>query len=333
MSSAGVQRVDARVWRIPLPLPMRDLKEVNAYVIGGDDGATLIDPGWANTESESILIAGLAEAGWSPKDVRRILVTHAHWDHYTQAVRWRAERDVRVYLGRGERHSIEAFEAIDGVYPNQVRWLRRAGAPDLAKRVEALELEAWEQDMPFGEPDVWLDGGEYINCGGLTVIAHATPGHTRGHMVFEIPERALLFTGDHILPRITPSIGFERSPQPLALSSYLDSLRLCERWANSSMLPAHGAAIDGVGCRIGELLEHHRQRLEEVTDLVRGGARTAYEVARQMRWTRRGLPISELGTVHEMTAVLEILAHLDMLVVQDVLARDDQASSSLYEVA
>jgi hypothetical protein len=66
---------------------------------------------------------------------------------------------------------------------------------------------------------------------------------------------------------------------------------------------------------------------------VRGGARTAYEVARQMRWTRRGLPISELGPVHEMTAVLEILAHLDMLVVQDVLARDDQASSSLYEVA
>jgi glyoxylase-like metal-dependent hydrolase (beta-lactamase superfamily II) len=333
MGLSAVERVAAQVWRIALPLPMRDLKEVNAYAIGGEDGVTLIDPGWANPESEAVLVAGLAQAGWSPDDVQRILVTHAHWDHYTQAVKWRDERDVTVYLGRGERHTIEAFDSIDGIYPHQVRWLRRAGATALADEVEALELEPWEEDMPFRAPDVWLDGGEHIDCGGVTVVAHATPGHTRGHVVFEISDAGLLFTGDHILPRITPSIGFERAPQRLALASYLDSLQLCERWASSTMLPAHGAVVDDVGSRVEELLEHHRQRLDEVTELVRHGANTAYEVARQMRWTRRALHIDELGTVHGMTAVLEVLAHLDLLAARDVVYRDDSAPALQYAVA
>jgi glyoxylase-like metal-dependent hydrolase (beta-lactamase superfamily II) len=333
MENSAVERINHRVWRIALPLPMRDLKEVNAYAIGGDDGVTLIDPGWANAESESILLAGLAEGGWSGDDVRRILVTHAHWDHYTQAVKWRAERGVTVYLGRGERPTIEAYDAIDGIYPNQVRWLRQAGATALAARVDAHEPEPWEEGMPVGEPDVWLDGGEHIDCGGVTVVAHPTPGHTRGHVAFEISDAGLLFTGDHILPRITPSIGFERAPQRLALASYLDSLQLCERWASSTMLPAHGAVVGDVGSRVEELLDHHRQRLDEVTDIVRHGARTAYEVARQMRWTRRALHIDELGTVHAMTAVLEVLAHLDLLAARDVVYRDDSAPALEYEVA
>jgi glyoxylase-like metal-dependent hydrolase (beta-lactamase superfamily II) len=333
MIQPPVERITTSVWRIALPLPMRDLKEVNAYAIGGDDGVTLIDPGWANPESESLLVSGLAAAGWSPDDVRRILVTHAHWDHYTQAVKWRTERDVTVYLGRGERHTIEAFDTIDGIYPNQVRWLRRAGALELADRVEAVELEPWEEDMPFGAPDVWLDGGEIIDCGGVDVIAHATPGHTRGHMVFEEPSAGVLFTGDHILPRITPSIGFERAPQPLALSSYLDSLRLCETWAASSMLPAHGAVVADVGSRVRELLEHHQERLDEITELVRTGAHTAYEVARQMRWTRRKLTLDELGVIHGMTAVLEVMSHLDLLAAKDVVVREDRVLASKYAVA
>ena len=74
-------------------------------------------------------------------------------------------------------------------------------------------------------------------------------------------------------------------------------------------------------------------RLDEITDLVRDGARTAYEVARQMRWTRKGLHIDELGTIHGMTAVLEVLAHLELLAAQDVVYREDHAQASLYEVA
>jgi glyoxylase-like metal-dependent hydrolase (beta-lactamase superfamily II) len=333
MMSATVERVSDQVWRIPLPLPMRDLKLVNAYVIRGADGLTLVDPGWANAESEAVLVSGLQQLGCTPADVRRILVTHAHWDHYTQAVKWQREFGVKTFLGRGERHTIEAFDTLTGVYPNQVQRLRRGGASDLADDVERLELQSHERDMPFSAPDVWLDGGEQIDCGSVTILAHSTPGHTRGHIVYEDRGAGLVFTGDHILPRITPSVGFERAPQRLALQSYLESLRLSRQWARSRMLPAHGAVTDDVAARAQELLDHHEHRLDEILALVTAGAETAYDVARHMRWTRRQRTLDELGTVHGMTAVLEVSAHLDLLLTRGVLAADVAGSTVRYRVA
>jgi glyoxylase-like metal-dependent hydrolase (beta-lactamase superfamily II) len=332
-TSGCIERVTEDVVRIPLPLPMPDLKVVNAYAIRGDDGVTLVDPGWANAKSESTLVRALRQLSYAPADVRRILVTHAHWDHYPQAVKWQRELGATVFLGREERHTVAAFDSMQGVYPEQVRWLRRAGAVALADDVEGLELEPHERDVPVGPPDVWLRGGEEIDCGGRTIVAHATPGHTRGHMVFEDPVDGLLFTGDHVLPRITPSIGFERAPDRLALRSYLNSLQFCMSRSDERMLPAHGAVSDDVGSRVEELLVHHEQRLKEVLGLIAAGAETACDVARQMLWTRRERSIHELGTVHGMTAVLEVLAHLELLVTQGLLGYDDSACARRYQVA
>jgi glyoxylase-like metal-dependent hydrolase (beta-lactamase superfamily II) len=329
----NIEHVSEHVVRIPLPLPMPDLKVVNAYAIRGDDGVTLVDPGWASAESELVLVGALRQLGYVPDDVRRILVTHAHWDHYTQAVQWQREHAATLFLGREERHTVEAFVDQSGNYPNQVQLLRRGGADDLADEIDRIELEPHERDIQQGPPDVWLRGGEEIDCGGRTIVAHATPGHTRGHMVFEDPVDGLLFTGDHVLPRITPSIGFERAPDRLALRSYLDSLRFCLTRSDARLLPAHGAVAGDVGSRAEELLVHHEQRLNEILELVAAGAETAYDVALQMRWTRRERTIDELGTVHAMTAVLEVLAHLELLAMQGSLHSDEIGPARQYRTA
>jgi glyoxylase-like metal-dependent hydrolase (beta-lactamase superfamily II) len=332
-TSGNVERITEHVARIPLPLPLPDLKEVNAYAIDGEDGLTLVDPGWASAESEAVLAAALRQLGYEAGDVRRILVTHAHWDHYTQAVKWQRQYGATLLLGREERHTIAAFDRIHGVYPNQVVLLRRAGATALADDLERLELEPYERDMPVGNPDVWLQGGEEIDCGGVTIVAHATPGHTRGHMVFEELADGLLFTGDHVLPRITPSVGFERAPDQLPLRSYLDSLRFCMTRSEAQMLPAHGAVTDEVGSRVAELLTHHEQRLDEILGLVAAGAETAHDVARQMRWTRRECALDELGTVHSMAAVLEVAAHLELLETQGALASESRGIAREYRAS
>jgi glyoxylase-like metal-dependent hydrolase (beta-lactamase superfamily II) len=280
-----------------------------------------------------MLVAALRQLGYEPRDVRRILVTHAHWDHYTQAVKWQQHYGATLILGREERHTIEAFDRIHGVYPNQVVLLRRAGAAALADSLERLELEPYERDMPVGDPDVWLRGGEEIDCGGVTIVAHATPGHTRGHMVFEDLAEGLLFTGDHVLPRITPSVGFERAPDQLPLRSYLDSLRFCMTRSEAQMLPAHGAVTDEVGSRVAELLTHHEQRLEDILKLVAAGAATAHDVAGQMRWTRRECTLDELGTVHSMAAVLEVAAHLELLEMHGSVASESRGIAREYRAS
>ena len=99
------------------------------------------------------------------------------------------------------------------------------------------------------------------------------------------------------------------------------------------MLPAHGAVSDHVGSRVEELLVHHEQRLKEVLGLIAAGAETAYDAARQMLWTRREKTIDELGTVHGMTAVLEVIAHLELLVTQGLLQSDDSGIARRYHAA
>jgi glyoxylase-like metal-dependent hydrolase (beta-lactamase superfamily II) len=109
-----IETVTSRVGRVPLPLPLSDLRVVNVYAIRADDGVTLVDSGWADEPSESVIIEALRGLGFVPGDARRILVTHAHWDHFSRAILWQRRYGTTVLLGRQEHHTIEAFDQIDG---------------------------------------------------------------------------------------------------------------------------------------------------------------------------------------------------------------------------
>lgn len=318
----GLERVTDNIARLPLPLPLADLKAVNAYVVSAPDGVTLIDPGWAYPPSETALLDALDVLDHTIADVRRILVTHQHWDHYSLGVKWRDAYGIELLLGREERHSIEAFTTLDGVHPLQVGMLIEAGADELAGQIAKLEWEPHEKGVAFAPPDRWLDDGQVIECGPSRITVRATPGHTRGHVIFEDEAHGLMFTGDHLLPRITPSIAFERTPERLPLRSYLDSLRLLLGLPDARMLPAHGTTEHTTWARTAELLDHHRTRLTQVADIVAAGSSTSFDVATRMRWTRRERRLDELEIVHRMMAVLEVQSHLDVLASQRVLNSD-----------
>ncbi|MGV9711055.1 MBL fold metallo-hydrolase [Gordonia sp. NPDC003424] len=325
-----IEQVSDTVFRIVLPIPLTDLRNVNCYAIVGEAGITLIDPGWRDETSEVVLVEALSALGASPADVEQIFVTHAHWDHYTRAIDWQQRHGIPVHLGVEEHHTIDAFDLADGAHPEQARLLRRCGATDLADAVDTLELEDFERDQPFGPPVHWVNDDATFTCGNQTLRAHWTPGHTRGHVVYELTDTSLLFTGDHLLPRITPSLGFERAPEVSPLTSYLNSLGTFANQSGLRMLPAHGDVTQMADARARELLGHHRDRLEEIRGIVVAGNRTAYDVARQMTWTRRARALHELGTVHAMTAVLEVHAHLEHLARVGELSRTPGAIEMSY---
>jgi glyoxylase-like metal-dependent hydrolase (beta-lactamase superfamily II) len=149
--------------------------------------------------------------------------------------------------------------------------------------------------------------------GDRTLEAIGTPGHTRGHLVFLDRAAGLLFAGDHVLPHITPSVGFEVDPPRLALADYLGSLRLVRLLPDAAMLPAHGPPGGSVHARVDVLLDHHDVRLAQAAAALRGGPRTAYEVATELRWTSRLRRFAELDPFNQMLAVFETALHLDLL--------------------
>ncbi|KUI34230.1 MBL fold metallo-hydrolase [Mycobacterium sp. GA-2829] len=333
-TAGAVEKITDSVARVALPLPLPDLRVVNCYLHHAPTGVTLIDPGWAYPPAEQTLVEALADLEFSVSDVRRIVVTHQHWDHYSLGVRWRDQHHIELLLGADERYSIEAFERRpDAVHPNQIPKLVEAGAADLAIEVEKLEWEVFEKGVAFSPPDRWLHDGELIEGTAGDLIVHATPGHTRGHIVFEDTVQGLIFTGDHLLPRITPSIAFERAPERLPLRSYLSSLQLILALPDARMLPAHGSADRTTRARAIELIDHHEHRLQEVGDLVAKGSTTSMEVAEKMLWTRKERKLDELSTVHRMTAVLEVQAHLDLLTAQGRLTDIESAGVRYFAPA
>ncbi|MGK2874192.1 MAG: MBL fold metallo-hydrolase [Nocardioides sp.] len=327
------ERVADEVFRIPLPLPNDALRAVNVYLIRTPDGPVCVDGGWALEESRQALDTALHGLGHDVGDITRFLVTHAHRDHYTQAVAIRREFGAKVSLGIGDRDAIEYFNSGKSVVDSQYRRLLEAGAPDLARgwRTESAghttETDLWQA------PDEWLDGDVEITVGDRTLAALATPGHTRGHYVFADGASRLLFSGDHVLPTITPSIGFEPVPSPLPLSDFLASLAKVRALPDMLLLPAHGPATSSSHQRIDELVAHHEERLNLCEKLVVDGCSTAAEVAAEIPWTRRGHALGDLDVFNAMLAVLETDAHLRLLAAQQRLDRSTDSTTPSYGVA
>jgi glyoxylase-like metal-dependent hydrolase (beta-lactamase superfamily II) len=232
------------------------------------------------------------------------------------AVALRREFGGKVLLGVGEQPALEHIrEPNRRPLEQQVTMLRSLGADELAQTMTGAMRDHKPDITDWELPDEWLQPGA-VDAAGRRLEVVPTPGHTRGHVVFHDEAGGLLFAGDHVLPTITPSIGFEpvRSDNPLG--DFLSSLALVRSRPDARLLPAHGPVTDSVHARVDELVAHHGQRLDETEAAVRAGGTTAFEVAGQLKWTRRGRTLDELDPFNQMLAISETAAHLQLLVAQ-----------------
>lgn len=315
----GAFEVAAGVYRIPLPLPGDSLKAVNVYAIADGEQVVLIDGGWALTQAQDLLGRGLRTMGYELRDVREFLVTHLHRDHYTNAIALRRMYGATVALGEGERACLEAIRGLEQ-HPDVAR-LFEAGALDLCRQV-AEWAGAQERDLTdWEDPDRWLSDGIDVPLSTRTLRVIATPGHTRGHVVFQDVEHDTLFAGDHVLPHITPSIGVELNRPLSPLRDYLASLQLIRALPDARLLPAHGPVTGSVHERIDELVRHHDARLDATAATVDAGAHTGYAAALALPWTRRAHKLVDLDLFNQLLAVLETMAHLQVLVERGWLTR------------
>jgi len=332
----GVEDLGGGVHRIPLPLPMEGLKAVNVYAIADPGGVDLIDAGIALVPAREQLEAGLHQIGYELGDVRNFFVTHIHIDHYSLAVELRRTFHSVISLGEQERANLLATkEMVNG---NGTRFfgidgLRRLGALDLITQLSA-ETRQPPALIDWEDPDRWLTDGTDLDLRTRTLRAVHTPGHTRGHLVYHDATAAIMFAGDHVLPHITPSIGFEPAGNRMALHDYLSSLAKMINLPDARLLPAHGPVRGSVHERVNELLAHHDLRLADTHQAVLAGHATPYEVAQSLKWTRRQRRFAELDLFSQIMSVNETAAHLEVLAARGQVTRSVSAEGTdLYQVA
>jgi len=331
----GVEDLGAGVHRIPLPLPLDGLKAVNVYAITDPSGVDLIDAGFAIVAAREQLTAALSELGYGLGDVRNFIVTHIHIDHYSLAVELRREFRTLISLGEDERANMVATrEMLNGTGGHKVfgaENLHRLGADDLIAALPTLERHGpmftdWE------DPDRWVPDGTDLDLRTRTLRAVHTPGHTRGHLVYHDAAAGIMFAGDHVLPHITPSIGFEPAGNRMALRDYLSSLARTLALPDARLLPAHGPVRDSTHERVNELLAHHDDRLAETLAAVQAGHATPFEVAKAIKWTRRQTLFDDLDLFGQIQAVNETAAHLEVLLVRGQVTRaTSPVGADLYQ--
>jgi glyoxylase-like metal-dependent hydrolase (beta-lactamase superfamily II) len=212
------------------------------YLVGGEEGVAVIDPGPADPDHLEALVRAIAGA-----PVLAIVCTHTHRDHSPAAAPLAA----------------------------------RTGAPVIGCAPLVLETDEPRADAPFDKdytPDSVLVDGEQLIGPGWTLAAVATPGHTSNHLCYALAESGALFTGDHVMGWSTTVVA----PPDGDMADYMASLDKLHARADRVYYPAHGPAVHNPRQLVRGMIGHRRQRERQILRLLGQNAQPIAGLVPQM---------------------------------------------------
>ncbi len=324
MDGVEVSEVADQVYRLALPLGIHGVPTVSAYLLRGEDGDTLVDCGIAagvdggdpGPDGTAAVSAALAAAGSTLERLARLVVTHAHIDHFGLAGEVVRRSGGELWMHRRTDLDLAKYDDPDEAVDRRTLMLADHGLYGSELTETSEGLRDWLPVMPsVGRPSRLLDGGERFSAGGRTWEIVHTPGHSPGHVCLWNAEERLLCSGDHLLQVVSPPVTFERGFEPDPMGSYLDSLDRVRDLAPDLVLPGHGTPFRGGARRAEAIAASKRRRLTQVRELVEGRARTVPELTSELFGAA---PLTG-SQRHFVTA--EILAYLAYHEARRVLAR------------
>jgi len=297
------------IYRLELPMPF-ELRHVNVYLLRDGDGYTLIDTGLQTDESRQALQAKLDSLQVPVERIRRILITHIHPDHFGLAAELRERSRAELVIHRLEVALMEPrYARAEDLVHDVAAWLSRNGVPQAEAEFLKSASMAAREFVSVVEPDTLLEGSERLSIDGGELITVWTPGHSPGHCCFYWPQRRLLFSGDHLLPKISPNIGLHPQSGADPLADYLASLARIDRLDVSQVLPAHGDPFADHRGRIAAIVKHHKERKDTLVRLASSdGVQSGWELA-----ARLFHGIMDRNVFQQRLALQETLAHCQSL--------------------
>ena len=291
------------IQRLSIPNPYFEGR--NSVYLITTDPLTLIDTGVATDRSFQTLCDGLQQHDVDVQDIKRVILTHKHIDHIGNA--WRIQRasGAQVYIHESEQKSLTDVDPTGKRFAELVlEKLRLWQAPteQMSSRFRS-KMPLWT--LESAQVQGLSDGQRLETQDGDLEIIH-TPGHTMGSICLKY--REYLFTGDTVLPDISPNVGGGDMRSSGMLKRYLNSLDKLRQHEGAEVLPGHGAPFRELTQRCQQLKELHDLRLDETEAALRSGASTVFEVAAEL--------FGEMNDIHLVLGCAEANAHLEYLVDQ-----------------
>jgi len=249
----------------------------NIYVLAGHDGI-IYDAGYGTKRAIKDFLKELKRIEDNYKiqgkkfNLTRILVSHAHPDHFSGLKRLREELGVEIVLIKKTAEIIKdknshynSFRTDD--YNDYLRMrkkfirkiinvLRNVGSRLFYRRIYGISF--------IDEPEEIIEEKCQIYINGENWNIFPSPGHALDHITLYNEEKGVLFSGDNILS-ITTWLG----PPNCSLEDYIKSIETIQNLPNLKIiLPAHGDPIENPNKRLVEILEHRNIRKQQVLDLI-----------------------------------------------------------------
>ena len=287
------------VLRVTMPLPMRP-GHVHCYLLAVDGGFVVVDSGLGLADAKERWAAELAQLDGP---VVGLFISHFHPDHIGAAADVRELTGARAFQGTVDAAQARLVFENDDWSRSLADWFQLHGVP------AAVKEELIEQGLlyrPFirriADPEL-VDDGDRLH--GWDVVA--APGHADGQLT--LLKDGVLIAADHLLARITPTVGLWPASRPDPLGDYLASLERTIELAPAVAYGGHGDPVtDPVG-RAQELIAHHHERLDVTAAALGRQPHTGYEVSHPLFG-------DELPPHVRRFAVAETLSHLERLVLE-----------------
>ena len=303
---------------------MRDsyTTSVNVYLVHDSDGYVLIDTGLATDESKEAFHAGLASLGATADSIHTVIATHGHHDHCGLAAYLKENHGARVWMHESDWAYIRLRYADPGGFRDMQRgWLQRYGMPAdvVARATQSLGMGT--QSISIVEPDRSLTGGETLDVGDYRFEIQWTPGHTPGHVCLMEPKQQLLFSGDHILPRVNSNISLQPYSPVNPMPGYLSSLKQIAETPLRLTMPGHGELMPTVAERAHKIAQHQLDRREKLMTVVTPEPRSPYDLAAYIWADSKPNNWDSFPDFLRRNAVGTLIAHLEQLADDGLVSR------------
>ena len=318
------------VYKIKIDVPFA-VRNVSVYLFEIDGQKILIDAGLNMGNWSKIFYSMLDELKISILDIDYCFITHRHIDHVGLIKSFKRKNpNIQIIMHDFAEQNLKwesdanNYETIDNIARESAQLLIKYGMPESTERRMYNMISMWTKITRYQKPDRIVRNLDEImfNTHKLKIIW--TPGHSMGHICIFNDTNNYLFSGDHILSRITPHIGnFLKNPDLKTddnvdfsdiLAHYLKSLDVISDLNPKIIFPAHQDIIYNPQERIKEIKAHHEKRLQAISSLIRDKPMTPFDISK----IHFG---NDLDDINSYLALSEVLGHLIYLENQEKIER------------
>jgi glyoxylase-like metal-dependent hydrolase (beta-lactamase superfamily II) len=299
---------------IPIKLTTAPIKvpdSINVFLLIGEP-LTLVDTGFRTEAAWESLNTQLNGHGYKIEDIKQLVLTHAHPDHYGLGARIVANTDVKV-LAHKDATPLFLRYKLEWERENNflLETLKKTGAPEEAL-VKRLTIK--KGGDPLVEPiqvTQLIRDGDMVTGGVEAWEVMELPGHSPGVIGLLRRETGELISSDHLLPETNSRPGLYRIPgrndrDRSYMGKYIDTMARIARMSLVTAWPSHGDPISSVRDLTLEWIGKHRQRAEMVASPLVHGDKTAYQI-----WKTHFPNILPFDPVK---GLIEVITYLDLLI-------------------